>query len=199
MGGPSKTVSPFSSTMIGSQLYDRHENARSKFKEEAVVVSSYIKQLHPHRKHGHLQLNYSNTIQRLNHTIPSSSQLGTVNQFQSTSSSNTSSHPHISEETTYKLKAHMEEMSRVTSKEALLNEKKRLFNGSKKPIVHDIITGRAPMPEKEYLFAHNQSHSQILAMTGGLKMSDPHKVPEVRRASRKWLGDDQGWTSQKPF
>lgn len=62
----SKRISPYSASMIGQHAFDRHSEARDKFKQEAQVVSSYLKTLHPHRKDGHLQLNYPSTIRRLN-------------------------------------------------------------------------------------------------------------------------------------
>ena len=61
-----KMVSPYSAAMIGEHTVDRHSEAREKFRQEAKVVSSYMKTLHPHRKDGHLQLNYPSTIRRLN-------------------------------------------------------------------------------------------------------------------------------------
>ena len=46
---------------------------------------------------------------------------------------------------------------------------------------------------KDILYPQKASHQQVLALTGALKMPNPHiEPPEVPRR-KKWLGDDAGW------
>lgn len=151
-----KVVSPYSAAMIGEHSLDLHAEAREKFREEAQVVSSYLKTLHPHRKQGHLQLNYPNTISRLNHNS-SWTPVARSDSSQIVSSMN-SSNPlpesksetgfnsyisivsiHISDVVT-RLKEHMENMSRYTANETFVNSKKRLYNSlnGKKSVAHEV-------------------------------------------------------------
>ena len=89
--GAQKTVSAYSAAMIGEHVIDRHSDARDKFRQEAQVVSSYLKTLHPHRKDGHLQLNYPSTIRRLNQNESAANSIVPMRKSEPHMSFNTSS------------------------------------------------------------------------------------------------------------
>lgn len=55
-----------------------------------------------------------------------------------------------------------------------------------------VISGKAPLPEKQVLFPHGATHEQILAITGGLKAGNPDHIPPEVPRQRKWKGD-VGW------
>ena len=61
-----KPVSQFSATEIGQGGGgDPFEFQRKHFREEAGRVSEYLQGVHPARKIGHMQVNYSDTVNRM--------------------------------------------------------------------------------------------------------------------------------------
>lgn len=85
--------------------------------------------------------------------------------------------------------------SHQTQREHDLNNRKLLYNKEcgRKAQVSNIISGKASH-EREMLFPQGATHQQILALTHSSAAPDANKIPPAVQRSKKWLGDDLGWS-----
>lgn len=195
--------------MIGvtDSVTDRHHEAREVFKREAKDVSKALESNHYSRRLKNMQVYYPETITKLSHA-PSTSH---AEPRQTQSHQMHASPSHNSElriiQPTFKILIppntadilRENEFNRVKSEQTFrehdLNNRKLLYNKEvgRTAEVSKIICGKAH-PTKEMLFPQGANHQQILALTGTLKMPNAHTAPPPVQRTRKWLGDDRGWS-----
>lgn len=190
-----KTPSPFSATMIGAHTDTSKEAlVRKHFREEAQQVSNHLQGVHHTRKLAYMQVDYSDTVQKLGKSqehVPLTLSTARPEVVSKPTSTNTSN-DQIRE------REHMNSMKEALVHERFINERKRLYNREvgRVAIVNEVLKGTGAghgPPVIDHIFPQKASHNQILAMTGTLKAPNPHIIPPEVPRSKKWHGDGIGW------
>lgn len=189
---PRPKVSPFAATEIGHGNNSGASNLtfmKQHFKQEAGQVTEYLQGIHHARKIGHMQVNYSETVDRMSKAqaakpvvLPSREQpAGKLTSKQTAADQ-------------MQYTELMSTMNANVSKEQNLNFRKRLHNREvgRKAIINDVMAGTAPIPKVE-LYPQGVTHIQMLAMTGTLAMPSAHIIPPTQPPRKKWMGEGEGW------
>jgi hypothetical protein len=195
---PQRKVSPFAATEIGLNtggvLNESRSFMKQHFREEAHQVTHYLKGVHHARKIGHMQVNYSETVEKMSkgQTLKDT----VLPSYQSNSHGGQSEKPQSKNSATDQMKYHefMQTMNACVAKEQELNHLKRMHNREvgRKAVLREVMDGTAPMPKVE-LYPQGVKHTQMLAMTGTLAMPSPHIIPPKQPPRKKWLGEGVGW------
>ena len=185
-----KQPSPFSACMIG--VHDnthKNDSVKQAYKEEAKQVASYLTGVHHARKLPAMQLNYSDTINKL-------SKLQATKPVE-VAPVTPAEPPRHSKDHAYqvvKQEAYMNKLKTDLYQEVKINDRKRNYNFAvgQTASIKGVFEGTAPMPKQD-LFPQKATHLQILAMTGALKMPDANILPPEVARRKRWLNDEIGW------
>ena len=187
---PRPKVSPWAATEIGHSSSNGNDFtfAKNYFCKEAVEIGDYLKGKHHAGKIGHMQVNYSETVNKMSKAqgqrpMNIAQSPGTAKKVQSKNT--------VADQMKYTQV--VESMNKSVAKESSENYLRRLHNREvgRKAILNDVMAGTAPIPKVE-LYPQGVTHTQMLAMTGTLAMPTP-TVPAAQPPRKKWLGDGEGW------
>jgi len=204
LNAPRPKVSPFAATEIGhntgGSLNAGRQFMRQHFKEEAAQVTQYLTGIHHARKIGHMQVNYSDTVDKMSASQAAKS-TSTIQVPQTDASGFGGGHGGQARPQSKTTQADrqaysqwVDQMNTQVAAEQSLNHRKRLHNREvgRKALVHDVMAGTAPIPKVE-LYPQGVTHTQMLAMTGTLAMPSASIIPPHQPPRKKWLGEGEGW------
>jgi hypothetical protein len=189
---PKVKVSPFAATEIGHSKSGDSSNfafMKQHFREEAGQVTKYLRGVHHARKIGHMQVAYSETIEKMS---KAQVEKPVVLAPQAPPAARVTSKQTSQDQMQYAQL--MQTMNASVASEQSLNFKKRLHNREvgRRAILNDVMAGTAPIPKVE-LYPQGVTHTQMLAMTGTLAMPSAHTLPPEPKARKKWMGEGEGW------
>lgn len=189
MAGKTKT-SEFSATMIGvHDKANKNDNQTKLYREEAKEISKYLTSVHHARKLPAMQLNYSETVNKLS-KIQGNVPLAVAPPAAAAPVRHSRDHKqHLMKEEQF-----YNNMRQDIKKETYINDRKARYNFAmgQKAQIKEIFEGTAAIP-KNQLFPQKATHLQVLALTGALKMPDANTLPPDVPARKRWLGDNVGW------
>ena len=202
LNAPRPKVSPFAATEIGhstdGSLNASRQFMRQHFKDEAVQVTQYLKGIHHARKIGHMQVNYSDTVNKMSTFQSSKEQKACAPHTDYIAAPASEGHSKPQSKNTQAAQLAysqlVTQMNTQIQSEQSLNYRKRLHNREvgRKALLHDVMAGTAPIPKVE-LYPQGVTHTQMLAMTGTLAMPSASTIPPMQQPRKKWLGEEEGW------
>ena len=188
----SKSPSQFSATMIGvHDLANKNDWAKQAYREEANQVASYLTGVHHARKLPAMQLNYSDTVNKLS-KLQCDKPVVVAPPVSKEPPRHSANHSQV----VVKQKEYMNRMTDDLNKESNINLRKRRYNFSQGATssVKGVFDGSSKVPSGgEKLFPQKATHLQVLALTGMLKMPSANVMPPDVPRRVRWLGDEEGW------
>jgi len=187
-----KAPSEFSATMIG--VHDRANSnswAKQAYKEEGKQVASYLTGVHHARKLPAMQLNYSETVNKLS-KLQVDKPITRAPPAQKEPERHSKNHAQV----VVKQDAYLNKMRNDIKSETFINDRKRRYNFSQGQTasIRDVFENSGPAPARgEKIFPQKATHLQVLALTGALKSPDANILPPDVPRARRWMGDQEGW------
>jgi hypothetical protein len=186
-----RAPSEFSATMIGvHDTSNKNDWSKQAYRQEAKQVASYLTGVHHARKLPAMQLNYSETVNKLS-KLQVEKPITRAPPPQKEPERHSKNHGEV----VLKQEAYLNKMRNDIKQETFVNDRKRRYNFSQGQTasIRDVFENKGEPPRGEKLFPQKATHLQVLALTGALKMPDANKLPPDVPRARRWLGDQEGW------